>query len=94
MSTLQVSSFDLTLEGVYVPKSVIDKLDRSLPALYGLIEAALAIIQEQLPSNSETALICAGLVTYYFDVYHDLDEASLLFLVSSRMTKDAEVGTT
>lgn len=75
----------LALPGVYVPRSVIDELDRCLPALYGLIEAAISIIEVELPEGSEKRLICSGLVAWYFHVYTALNNARLLYLTSSKV---------
>lgn len=68
--------------GVYVPREVIDRIDEALAALYGLIEAAIAMIEEELPEGIEASLITYGLVSHFFMFYHTVNDAKLLSATS------------
>lgn len=71
-----------TDSGVFVPHAVIVQLDEALAALYGLIEAAIAMIEEDVPEGIEASVITYGLVSHFFMFYHILNDAKLLFATS------------
>ncbi|MBS1911695.1 MAG: hypothetical protein JST22_06900 [Bacteroidetes bacterium] len=66
------------MPGVFVPFSVVQQLDESLAALYGLIEAGLTIITDEVPEGIEVTIITFGTVAAFFRLYHTLNNARLL----------------
>ena len=82
MATHSHANVAIAPSGVYVPPTVIAQLDDALAALYGLIEAVLKLVEDEIPEGSEKRLICSGLVTWFFKLYHTLNDARLLFFTS------------
>lgn len=67
--------------GILVPLSVVDQLDQCLPSLYGLIEAAIQMM-EDLPPGIEVTLIRTGLIDRFFQLYHILNGNRIIFLTA------------
>lgn len=82
MSTQSHTTVSAPLPGVYVPPEVIAQLDDALAALYGLIEAVLKLVEDEVPEGFEKRILCSGLVTWFAKLYHTLNNARLLFFTS------------
>jgi hypothetical protein len=82
MPTQSHTTVAIAPPGVYVPSTVIAQIDEALAALYGLIEAVLRLVEDEIPEGSEKRIICSGLVTWLFKLYHTLNDARLLFYTS------------
>ena len=66
------------MPGVYVAPHIIAQLDDLLGGLYGLVNSGVELISEDVPDGTEKHIICTGLITHFFLLYHTLNAVGLL----------------